>query len=293
MSAPQSVTATFTLLPTAPDFTLSSVPPATLAAGASTTVPETVTPLNGFNETVTFDYENWPEGFAADFGPNPVAATATTQITVSTETGVAAGTYQLPITGTGGSVNHENYISVTVSGVPAPDYKLGVPPPQRVTAGRSVSFRENVWGIGGLNARIHLKLVGLPAGAWYTLSPPDPWTNGSTLVTIGTSSATPLGTYTVIICGLDSSHPVSFALTVTNCPTLWCGCAYGSILTEVNAAGTGAVTLGTWIGDADLKMVQPYYRVQAVNAYLHVPNNDGYDGGIGPPMWGEAHSELV
>jgi PKD repeat protein len=86
------------------DFSLSASPAtATIAKGGKTSYTVTLTPLNGFTGTVTFAVTGLPKFASARFNPQSVVASGNSQLAVSTNKNVAAGTYDLVVSGTSGS----------------------------------------------------------------------------------------------------------------------------------------------------------------------------------------------
>jgi hypothetical protein len=100
------------------DFTLSTPPPQTVPAGQSVNgIPETISPVNGFNTPVNLAWTNsssWPTGLSASFGQDPV--TSSTTISLTTTSGTPAGTYTLAFSGTGGGRLHTSSFTVQVGG---------------------------------------------------------------------------------------------------------------------------------------------------------------------------------
>ena len=62
-----------------------------------------VTPVNGFNQNVTFSVLNLPPGAIANFSTNPVAPNGNTTLTIS-NLNAADGTYNVTVRGTSGSI---------------------------------------------------------------------------------------------------------------------------------------------------------------------------------------------
>src|SRR5262249_48060290 len=92
-------TASYTLDPLAPDFSLSASPtPLTVAQGASGTSTITVAPKNGFTGSVAFTATGLPAGVTASF--NPTSATTTSVLTLSASSTATPGTSTVTVTGT-------------------------------------------------------------------------------------------------------------------------------------------------------------------------------------------------
>lgn len=96
------------------DFSLSATPSSrTVRRGQSTTYDVTVTPLNGFDGTVTFSVSGLPGGASASFNPTSVTGSGTTTMTVTV--GNPRGTFTLTITGTSSGLQHSATVTLTVT----------------------------------------------------------------------------------------------------------------------------------------------------------------------------------
>src|SRR5919199_1068975 len=98
---------------------------------------------------------------------------------------------------------------------PAPDFSLSVSPAsQSLARGRAASYTVTLWPANGFSGSVALSATRLPAGASATFSP-NPATTSSSL-TVQTSSATPLGTYTLTVTGTSGSlsHSTTASLQV-------------------------------------------------------------------------------
>lgn len=98
---------------TVPSFTLSAgaLNPATVAAGVSTTTTVTITPQNGFTETVNLSCSGVPSGVSCSWNPTSVAGgSGTSQLTIETQPNMAAASSSLVISG--GSTSRQRNSSV-------------------------------------------------------------------------------------------------------------------------------------------------------------------------------------
>ena len=100
-------TANVTLTVTAPaNFSLSAAPASqTVQPGGSAAYTLTVTPSGGFSGAVTFGVSGVPSGASASFDPASVTTSGTTTLTVATTAATPPGTYQITVTGTGGTLD--------------------------------------------------------------------------------------------------------------------------------------------------------------------------------------------
>ena len=98
---------TYTVTAAAPDFSLAISPSSrTVTAGSGTTYTVTVTAINGFSGTVTFQNPTGlPTGASASYNPASVIGSGSTTLTINTTSGVQSGTYPFTVTGTSGSLS--------------------------------------------------------------------------------------------------------------------------------------------------------------------------------------------
>ena len=105
----------FSTCASGPSFSLAAAPNTlSIARGASGNSTITVTPLNGFNGSVTLSASGLPSGVTAAFVPNPTTSTSTLTLTASA--GATLGTSTVTITGTSGSITATTSLSLTVTG---------------------------------------------------------------------------------------------------------------------------------------------------------------------------------
>ena len=106
-----------------PDFSLSANPNSlTIAQGGQGTSTITVSPINGFNGSVTLSASGLPSGVTAGFNPNPTTSTSTLTLTV--DSGAPTGTSTVTITGTSGSLTHQTTLQLTITGSGGPVVSL-------------------------------------------------------------------------------------------------------------------------------------------------------------------------
>ena len=104
-----------TLAATAADFTLQPGEVVVDACGNSSDVTFTLDSVYGYNNNVTLSVAGIPANASSGFSPNPVAPDSTTTLTI-TDSGAAQGDYLLTVTGTGGSLIHQEYLRLKVAG---------------------------------------------------------------------------------------------------------------------------------------------------------------------------------
>jgi hypothetical protein len=95
------------------DFTISATPASqTVTRGGSARYTVTITPVNGFNGSVSLSATGLPPKGTASFSPNPTTSSST--LTVTTWRKTSASTYTLTITGTSGSLSHSTSVQLVV-----------------------------------------------------------------------------------------------------------------------------------------------------------------------------------
>jgi hypothetical protein len=108
----------FQLSGTIPDFVVSVSPPTTASVtpGASASYTISVDGLNGFNSAVTLTCPaGLPSGASCAFVPpsvTPDSAPVTSTLTIATSATTPAGTSNVTVTGTSGSVSHNTTLSL-------------------------------------------------------------------------------------------------------------------------------------------------------------------------------------
>ncbi len=210
-------TAHVTLVVGNPDFTLAVSPASqSVIQGNSASYTVTQTAVNNYAATVSYSVSGLPAGATATFTPASVATSGTTTLSVSTATTTPAGTYQLTITGSDGTITHTAAATLIVSAV---DFSLSASPAsQSVNQGNSASYTVTETGINGYVGTVSYSVTtGLPTGASATFAPASTTGSGTSTLTVATSATTPVGTYTLTISGTDGTltHTASVTLVVS------------------------------------------------------------------------------
>ena len=98
-----------------PNFSISASPSSqTVTRGNSTNYTATITPINGFNGTVTLRVRGLPLNSSASFNPSSLTGQGTSTMTVSTNASTSTGTFSLRIRGTSGSATHSTTVQLVV-----------------------------------------------------------------------------------------------------------------------------------------------------------------------------------
>jgi phospholipase C len=99
-----------------PDFQISStaLSPATVTIGSSATSTVSIAPVAGFSNTVALACSGLPSGASCSFNPASVAASGSSQLTVSTSAATTPGSYSLGVQGSSGSIQHSAPLTLAV-----------------------------------------------------------------------------------------------------------------------------------------------------------------------------------
>jgi subtilase family serine protease len=209
-------TATITLVVS--DFTISASP-SSQSANQGTTANYTVslTPLNGFSNTVSFSISGLPAGATATFTPASLAGSGTSTLAITTTASTPTGSYPLTITGTDGILTHTTPITMVVT---VPDFSLSATPAsQAIVSGDSTSYTATIAPLNGYTGTVSFSVSGLPAGATATFTPASVTTSGSSTLAISTTAGTtPAGNYVLTITASDGTltHTAAVNLSVSD-----------------------------------------------------------------------------
>jgi len=199
-----------------PDFSLSASPSSlTVIQGNSGNSTITVTPVNGFNGSVSLSASGLPSGVTASF--NPASTTSTSTLTLTASGTATTGTVTVTVTGTSGSLTHTTTITLTVNPVPVPDFGLSASPASlTVTQGNSGNSTITVTAINGFNGSVALSASGLPAGVTASFSPAS--TTTTSVLTLTASATATTGPATVTVTGVSGAltHTTTISLTVNS-----------------------------------------------------------------------------
>ncbi|HEV2963028.1 MAG TPA: hypothetical protein VG649_14460, partial [Candidatus Angelobacter sp.] len=208
----------------APDFSLSASPASvSINQGGSGTSTITVTPVNGFNSSVSLSASGLPSGVTASF--NPASTTGTSTLTLTASSTATTGAATVTVTGTSGSLTHTTTIALTVNSGAAQQL-LGNPGFENGTNTAPWTLTAGV---------INNSSAEPPhSGAW------DAWLDG-----YGTNH-TDTATQTVTIPSTATTATLSFWLHIDTAETTTTT-AFDTLQVQVlNSSNTVLATLGTF-----------------------------------------------
>jgi hypothetical protein len=227
------------------DFSLSATPSSqTVVQGNGTTFTATVSAVNGFGGTVSFNASGLPAGAAASFNPTSRTSSGSSTMTVTTSTSTLAGTYRITITGTSGSLSHSTTVSLTVNAAGQANYSLSASPSSlTITQGNSGTSTITVTPQNGFTGSVSLSASGLPSGVTPSFIPGS--TTSTSTLTLTASSTATTGSVTVTITGTSGglTHTTTIALTVNAGPNFSLSASPNSLSVARGSTGTSTITI--------------------------------------------------
>ena len=208
-----------------PDFSLALAPanPSAAPGGVAITTMS-VTPILGYNGTVSVSTGALPAGVTVSPSSFSVSPTTPQQLTVSVAASVASGAYTIVFTGVSGTtLMHTVILSLTVTAPSnAPDFALTFAPTSTsIAQGGSGQGFLSASALRGFMGQINVTATGVPTGV--TLSPSSfglaPGTPQAVSLTVAANTVP--GTYSILFTGISSgpsgslTHTAILALTVT------------------------------------------------------------------------------
>ena len=271
-------------------FTLSATPASLSVAqgnhGASTI---TTTVSGGFNSAITLSASGLPSGTTVSFNPSSIAApgagNSTMTITVGSST--AVGTYPITVTGSGGGIQQNATVTLTVTA--APSFALtGSPASVSVVQGNQGTATITTTVSGGFNSAISLSASGAPSGATvnFTASTIAAPGGGSSTMTIAVGSSTAVGTYPITVTGSGGGIQQSATVTLT-VGTAIIAYVQGNDATPQTSETTVNVTFNAAQAAGDLNViVVGWFDTTAVVSTVTDSSGNAYTRAVGPTTIG-------
>jgi cellulose 1,4-beta-cellobiosidase len=228
-----------------PDFTITAAPPAavTITPGSNPTASISVASLFGFTGAVSITATGLPAGVTANFSPSSVNGSGTIIANFNAQSTTPAGTTNISIVGTSGTLTHSSTIALTVTGTATPDFSLAATNAS-VAQGGTATSAVTITRLSGFAGSVALTASGLPAGVTASFNPASTTTSASTLTFTASSTAT-LGAATVTITGVSGTltHTATISLTVTAVQTPNFALSASPASVSVAQGGTGSSVL--------------------------------------------------
>ncbi len=221
-----AATATIALTVTAPapvpTLSLTIAPAAVTITQAqqSAALPIVVTRGGGLTGNVQMALEGAPTGVTGVFTPNP-ATGSSTQLVVSVAQTTAAGTYNLVVRGTVGTVTSTTALTLTVTAASLGDFVINVSPSTvTLTAGQTAITTVNIARSGGFTGAVNLTATGLPAGVTANFVPASA-TGTQAQLSITAAANAAAGNVTVVVRGNATGlveRTTNLGITVQSAP---------------------------------------------------------------------------
>jgi kumamolisin len=203
--------------PAQPGFSLSASPSSVSiqqGSAGNTTITSTVT--GGFDSAVTLSASGQPSGVTIGFSPSSITGTASSTMSITVASTVAAGTYPITVTGTSGSTVETTTVSLTVMGTQA-GFSLSASPTS-LTVARSSSGTSTITVSisGGFSGAVSLTASGEGSANSVSFSPSSITGGGNSTMTVTVGKRAATGTHTITITGTSGStkHTTTVSLDV-------------------------------------------------------------------------------
>ncbi len=208
-------TTTLSLTVTAePNFTISISPTAlSVPPNTNPTATITVTFVGGLTGSVSLSATGLPSGVSANFAPSSLNSSGTATVNFFSQTSTPAGTTNISIVGTDGSVTHSATLALTTGSGTAGFTLAASPTSVALTQGSTATDTISVTDTGGFTGAVTLSASSLPSGVTAAFGT-NPTTGSSVMTLSATSSATP-GAYTVTINGVSGSTTASTTIALS------------------------------------------------------------------------------
>jgi cardiolipin synthase A/B len=223
----------------------------TVNAGSSGTATVTTKVFDSFDSAVALTASGLPTGATASFSPSSIAApgSGSSTMTIAVGASTAAGTYNITVTGKGGTSTETAGLTLTVTSGATPSFTISASPTSlTIVQGGSGTSTITTAVSGGFDSATALSASGLPTGATAGFNPTSiaaPGSGSSTLtITVGSSTA--VGVYTVTVTGSGGGLTETAGLTLTvssgATPSFTISAAPTSLTVNQGASGTSTIT---------------------------------------------------
>ena len=158
------------MLTSSATFTLAAAPSSvTMAAGASSATTITMTAASGFTSSIALSTGSLPAGITVQFSSTSITQFSGTTFTARAASTVAAGSYPITVTGTGGGVTPAPTVVVTivVSGFTITPGSAAA----SLAHGGSVVVALGTAVTNGFSGALNLTVTGLPTGVTAVFTP--------------------------------------------------------------------------------------------------------------------------
>jgi len=227
----------------APQFTITaSSLTVSLPVGTNPTDTFTITYEGGLTGSVSMSATGQPSGMQINFAPSSVNSPGGNVVAnFSAQSSTPAGSYQIKIVGTDGSVTSSVTITVTI---PATGFTLASSPTTlSVAQGTSATDTITVTDLPGFTGTVSFNVSGLPSGVTSSFNPTSSAT--STVLTLTASSTATTGAFTVTVTGNSGSNSATTSLTlnVTSTGSFTLKPSSTTLSVAAGSSGTDTITV--------------------------------------------------
>jgi len=200
----------------APDFAIAASPGSvSTLQGGNLSYNVSVSPLNGFTDTVNLSLSGLPTGATASFVPATISTSGNSSLTVTTAANTPVGSYTVTITGTTASLTHSASVTLVVTS--AGDFALSASQSTvHIARGGTGTDTISVSALQGFTGPVSLSVSGMPQRVSASLSPATVSGTASSVLAIKAAKPAHSGTYTLTITGTSGnlSHSMPITLVV-------------------------------------------------------------------------------
>ena len=188
-------------------FSLSPTPlTQSIGPGAAANFTVNVGDPSSMSNVVSLAVGTLPANVSATLNTNSVTGAGTATLSVFASNSIAPGIYTLTINGTNAGVGHSTQVNLIIGSISL----SASPGSQTILPGGNTSFTVNVTTNNNFSGSINFGISGLPAGVTEGFSPGALAGNGSSALSLTTTSNAPSGSYTLVI---TATNGVSVAST--------------------------------------------------------------------------------
>jgi len=237
-----TLTSTFTLsvAVTSPSSFTITASPATIGLVQGNSAKSTInlSPVNGFNGTVTLAVSGLPSGVTATLTRGTTANIESLNLVASAT--AAVGTANVRIMGTSGNFTESALIALTVTSTAT--FSLAATPASvTVAQGASATSSIAVSAQNGFNSPVAFTVSGLPSGVTAQFSPVSAAGTSTLTFSAGASAASGPAVITVTGTAGSLAKTVSIALTVTGTPSFTVNATPASVSLTPGGTGTSSI----------------------------------------------------
>ena len=202
-----------------PDFTIEADPVTrTVYPGESAGYKIKPTSVNGFSKKVRLSIDGLPTGVTAAFDPDKVKTGGESELTLTTSGNTPLGTYTLTVIGKGGNQQHSIGIILKIEEKPPdPDFEIKAEPGSfTLYRGEAADYTVAIIALNGFSGEVSLGVGEVPAGAAASFTADTITAAGTSQLKITTTTATPVGTYTLTVTAKSGGirHSTTVELSV-------------------------------------------------------------------------------